>query len=434
MSPIIVALQSTTIDVPSTTAQVPLTTAEVLPTTVEVLPTTVEVLPTTSKVPLTTVEVLPTTSKVPSTTVKVTELPTTVKVLPETDKVPSTMVNVELPSDSLARLGDILGEDKISFLDDLEASICKHIIGTGRQCVAVVQKKPNLDGTDDDPASQYILLTYELKMDDLGDFVKVLFKFMRKKRHQGYELDSALTAPVLDIVQQKFSCLYEAHGQEISQVFLQALRTDDILLESFVSRLSDMMSTKASREAQRQIVELIAHQMHDALTSHAARVIGDGVAHCSTTAVGSQVPARVLLHALSTNIGHVISEFMTSTVFKKLVYSLVHKVIMAVIVGAVVNFLTVTFGGSVGAGALSFVLFPVMAGILYQQAKELPIKLGREVSKSVRDHLSLGFEGMNREILSGTFERIFEGRELLEAVAEDPDIKKMFHNLAQEFG
>jgi hypothetical protein len=76
-----------------------------------------------------------------------------------------------------------------------------------------------------------------------------------------------------------------------------------------------------------------------------------------------------------------------------------------------------------------------MVGILYKQVKGFPKKLGREVSKSVpvRDHLSLEFEGMNREILRDTFEKIFEGRELLDAVADDLDIQEMFLALAKEF-
>jgi hypothetical protein len=254
-----------------------------------------------------------------------------------------------------------LSEDRTSFLDDLEHSIYTYIVGTGRQCIAIVQKILNTGGSDNDPASQYTLNKYELNMDDLGEFVKVLFKFMTKKYHKGCELDSALTAPVLDIIQQKFVDLYEAHGQEISHELLQALRNSDILLESFVGHLSDMMSTQLTKEAQKQIVHLIAHEMHEALSSNPAHVIGDRVAHFATTAVGSQVAvmtAKVLIHALTTNIGHVIVEFMTSAGFKKLVYALVRKMVVAVIMGAVVKFLTVTFafGGSVGAGALSFVL------------------------------------------------------------------------------
>jgi len=465
MSPII-APQSTTIDILPTTAQAPLTTVELLPTIDKVPLTTVEV--TVDKVPFdevpsTTSEwwragsgrhrppsppevtVLQANDRVPLTTAEVTVLQTTIEVLPATDKVPSTSdsdevpittARVALPSDSLARLCNVLGEDKIPFLNDLEASIHAYIVGTGRQCIAVVQKIPNRGTTDDDPASEYTLCKYELNMNDLGSFVKVLFKFMTKKRHNGHELDSALTVPVLDIVQRKFMDLYEARRQQISHELLRALRTDDFLLECFIRRLSDVVSTRLSREAQRQIVHLIAHEMNDAHSSHATHVIGDRVAHFATTTVGTRVAmmaAKVLIHALGTNIGHVILKFLSSAAFKKLLYALLRKKAMFIIASAVVKFLALTFGGTVGAGAISFVIFPVMAGILYKQMHGFPKKLGKEVSKSVRNHLSLEFEGMNRKVLSDTFEKIFEGRELLEAVAEDPNIHEMFHNLSQEF-
>jgi hypothetical protein len=84
------------------------------------------------------------------------------------------------------------------------------------------------------------------------------------------------------------------------------------------------------------------------------------------------------------------------------------------------KFLAATFGASVGVGVLSFILFPIMAGVIYAQAKGFPSKLGREVSKSVRDHLGLQFDGMNREILKDTFQKIFQGQDLLGAVIHCP--------------
>ncbi len=263
-------------------------------------------------------------------------------------------MGVQLPSDSLARLGKVLGEGKTAFLDDLERSIYSYIVGTGRQCIAIVQKIPKKGSTEaDSPAFRYY--SYKLNMDDLGDFVKVLFKFMTKKKHEGYELDSALTAPILEIIEQKFVALYEAHGQEISEELLQAFRKDKILLQSFVGRLSDVVSSKMSEKAQEEIVNLLAHQTHDAVTSSTAHVIGHQIAHFSTTAVGSQVTlmaANVLAHTLAVNIGHVLAKVMASAAFKKVLFALIHKKVVGVIINAVLKFLAATFGASVGAGIL----------------------------------------------------------------------------------
>jgi hypothetical protein len=351
-------------------------------------------------------------------------------------EIPTVSNTNELPSDSLAKLDNVLGQDKTTFLDDLERSIHSYIVGTGSQCIAIVQKIPKKGSTDADPlATRYDLRKYDFDMDDLGDFVKVLFKFMTKKKHEGHELDSALTAPILDIIQQKFADLYEAHGQEISGELLHALRNNNVLLESFISRLSDAVSSnssKMSKKAQKEIVHLLAHQTHDGVTSRTAHVIGHQIAHFSTTAVGTQVTlmaAKVLAHTLAANIGHILSKFMASAAFKNVLSSVIHKMVVQVILVAVVNFLAPIFGLSVGAGVLAFILLPIMAGSIYRQAKGFPSKLGEEVSKSVRDQLSLQFESMNEMILKDTFQKIFQGEELLATIAADKDVVEMeeFH-------
>ncbi|KAH9952642.1 hypothetical protein BC827DRAFT_239954 [Russula dissimulans] len=259
---------------------------------------------------------------------------------------------------------------------------------------------------------------------------------MTNKRHEGYELDSALTAPILNIIQQKFVDLYKVHGREVSDEFFKALRNSDILLESFIRRLSNSVSSKISKPAQKQIVHLIAHQTHDAVSSGTVHTIDHHIAHFASTAVGSQVmllAAKVLVHAFATNIGHILVKFMASAAFKNVVHALVHKMVMGVIVSTVVKFLAASFGGAVGVGSLSFILFPIMAGVIYAQAKAFPSKLGREVSKSVRDYLSSEFDGMNREILEDVFWKIFQGEELLEAIAADKDIREMLFAVAKEF-
>jgi len=48
-------------------------------------------------------------------------------------------MDVQLKSNSLDRLGKVLGEEKTAFFDD-QGSIYSYIVGTGRHCIAIVQK------------------------------------------------------------------------------------------------------------------------------------------------------------------------------------------------------------------------------------------------------------------------------------------------------
>jgi hypothetical protein len=71
------------------------------------------------------------------------------------------------------------------------------------------------------------------------------------------------------------------------------------------------------------ILEIIIKRM--TLSLH---VIGHQIAHFSTMAVGTQVTfmaAKVLAHTLAANIGHILAKFMASAAFKKVLYALIHK-------------------------------------------------------------------------------------------------------------
>jgi hypothetical protein len=109
---------------------------------------------------------------------------------------------------------------------------------------------------------------------------------MRRKRHDGHDLDSALTEPILKIIEDKYAALYNSHGEEISSDFLEKLKNDNILLNSFVERLADKVSGKISKKARAKIVHLLVEQIHDAATSNTSHIVGQHISHFASTAVG----------------------------------------------------------------------------------------------------------------------------------------------------
>jgi hypothetical protein len=67
----------------------------------------------------------------------------------------------------------LLNERKEDFLDDIESDVKIYIKSTGKQCIALVEK---------DSSSGTILKTWEIHLnDDLSDFCKVLYRFVRKE-------------------------------------------------------------------------------------------------------------------------------------------------------------------------------------------------------------------------------------------------------------
>jgi hypothetical protein len=331
---------------------------------------------------------------------------------------------------SFEGLSHVFDADKTAFLDDIEKSISLHVIGTGKQCIAMVEKIPKTTGE----YPPYTLYKHELHLNSgLPEFAEVLIKFIRRKRHDGHDLDSALTEPVLKIIEDKYVALYNSHGEEISSEFLEMLKNDNILLNSFVERLADKVSDKISKEARAKIVHLLVEQIHDAATSNTAHVVGQHISHFASTAVGAQiasVAAHVLLKAIAMNMGHIIAKFLASAAFKKVVVVLLHKLVVGVITAAVVHFLAANIGSAIGAGALMWIIIPIVAAIIIEQIADFPKKLGNEVSKSVREHLASNFGKTNKDILEKTFEEIFKGEKLLEEVADDEDVKQMIGALS----
>src|SRR5271155_2732479 len=65
---------------------------------------------------------------------------------------------------------------KTSFLNDVETSIRNYIIGTGKQCVAVVEKMG------------FSERTHELHLDNARSFAEVLICFMRGRQYNGHDL------------------------------------------------------------------------------------------------------------------------------------------------------------------------------------------------------------------------------------------------------
>ena len=326
-------------------------------------------------------------------------------------------------------LSYIFEADKAVFLDHIEKSIKLYITSTGKQCIAIVEKIPK-------PGQYppYALHKHELHMGPtLPKFAEVLIKFIRRKRHGGHDLDSALTEPILKIIEEKYVELYNFHGEEISSEFLDMLKNDSILLNSFVERLVDKFSGKISKEARAGVVRLLVEQIHGSATSNPGHIVGNHISHFTSTAVGTQiasVAAQVLLKAIAMNMGHIIATFLASAAFKKVVMVLLHKLVVGVISAAVLHFLAANIGSAIGAGAFMWVIIPIVIGIVIEQIADFPKKLGNEVSKSVKGHLASNFGQTNKSILEKTFDEIFKGEKLLEEVANDKDVKKMIGALS----
>ena len=140
-------------------------------------------------------------------------------------------------------INSALNARKSSFLDSVEWDIRSYIESTGKQCIAVVEKAP--DGG--------IYRTWEVHLDDdLTHFCKVLYRFVRKQRYNGHELDSALTEPISARVETAYQEFYQSESEAISSGMLVMLAADELKLKDFLDRVADIALDSFSGAVKKQ--------------------------------------------------------------------------------------------------------------------------------------------------------------------------------------
>ena len=108
-----------------------------------------------------------------------------------------------------SQLESNLDAHKIGFLNDVESSVYSYVVGRGKECIAIVEKIPRPNGT-------FYTVTHRMGLDDADDFVRALVAFMSRKQFRGHDLDSALTEPILKIVEEKYVILFSGQQTEIT--------------------------------------------------------------------------------------------------------------------------------------------------------------------------------------------------------------------------
>jgi hypothetical protein len=162
---------------------------------------------------------------------------------------------------------------KATFLNGVENKINGYIVSTGKNCIAVVERKS--DGS--------VYCTWDFS-NDMDDLCKHVYQFMRKKKSSGGRMhDSALTDPVIDIVTKDYKDFYASESENISKGVLTALASDQIKLKSFVDRLSDIALKDLSREAKHQVVKLVVHHITESVNQGALHSISQQIGHLATT-------------------------------------------------------------------------------------------------------------------------------------------------------
>jgi hypothetical protein len=321
----------------------------------------------------------------------------------------------------------LLNERKEAFLDDIESDVRIYIKSTGKQCIAIVEKNSS---------SGVILKTWEVHLnDDLSDFCKVLYKFVRKEQYHGNDLDSALTEPIANMVETAYQEFYKSESEAISRGMLVMLAADELNLCSFIDRIADIALHQFSKQVRKQVVHMLIHQIEENVNQGTLHSVGQHVGHLAVATAGTQVTtivAHLLLKLLAANIAHLVAKLLGSALLKKVLAVLIKKFVLAAVTTTVVQFLATHVGAAVGGSTIMFIVMPLLIAYIGYQISTFPEMLSKKVSKKIREELESKFESTNKTILEEIFHTVFGGNELVQAIANDEEFRNMLRNLGEE--
>ncbi len=280
-----------------------------------------------------------------------------------------------------------------------------------------------------DSSSGAILNIWEVHLNNgLSDFCKVLYKFVRKEQYHGHDLDSALTEPIANMVETAYQDFYSSESEAISRGMLVMLAADELYLCSFIDRIADIALHQFSNQVRKQVVHMIIHQIEESVKQGTLHSVGQHVGHLAVTTTGTQVTtivAHLLLKLLAANIAHLVAKILASALLKKILAVLVKKFVLAAVTTVVVQFLATHVGVAVGGSTIMFIVMPLLIAYIGYQIAKFPETLSEKVSKKIREELESKFESTNKTILEKIFRAVFSGSDLVQAIANDQEFRKM---------
>lgn len=235
------------------------------------------------------------------------------------------------------------------------------------------------------------------------DYVSALYKFCRKERWKGYQLDSALSEPASNIVASIFSNRVEGKSDKIIEKITPHIVNNDRFLNGISNALWDSYRGTIPSHVQSKITDALTVKLKAALSSQIDASTMASVKAAAIHAAGSisaPLAAKIsvaILKTIGPTIKALIVSVLKSAAFKTAILAKVKAVVGAAVLGSLVHFLAAKLGFLGGATAM-WILVPIFATWFGYEAYRLPKKLGSKVSESIKTDLEDGFPDLTRTI------------------------------------
>lgn len=320
-----------------------------------------------------------------------------------------------MSSENIAALvARIESENKEEFLNLLRQMI-EHDIASrsATTCLTVVTTSPTGRST-----------TWSFS--DGAPYFQRLWAFMWNKpfaeSNVTYVLDSALTAPILEIVTTGVMELVSSYQEEIADVVVTEALINasvretlvDVMLQSGIARLA---TTKVKTALATHLLSSVHDRLHD-LGVHVMTGAAAAIAKIASLSAGP-----IILQKLATIIVVKLGPIVAKLLAKPAIAAMLKKFIGAAILSSMMK----VVAAKAGSAAVTTIVFPVIIGWLVMDYAAFPRKLGEGVAEALCDNLRTSFRKTMSEIVSKIIAEFSEGgtvKELAAKLARDPEIAK----------
>lgn len=285
----------------------------------------------------------------------------------------------------IQNINSLLSKDKSMFLSNLRTDIYNYVNNRScAECLSIVE-----NGYCWEPS------------DSLDGYIPRFIAFLRKKRYNGNELDSALTERIVAITTSSYNKYVHEHSADIVKPVLEDLLKNKIVIESLASQIVKQWEGTISTVLRKKLVTVLVHKIEES--------IGDNIVHASSHAV-CNICSKVVVTAVSLPISKsiaiilaknmaimlkgVIAKVLASATFKTMMATLVKKFIAAKIIGVVISLIGAKMAG-IGVG---WVLAPLLIAFIAYEFYTLPTKMANKISDAVVNELSGTFTELNNNI------------------------------------
>lgn len=315
-----------------------------------------------------------------------------------------------------ARIVEIVASmdrQKIPFLNTVKSRLKTNLERTSpRTCLTIVERHSSGIEQNHAPAVS-------------GAYFGLLWDFCLKKPHNGNALDSAVTAPTIEIVIEEYQKLFSDSGSEFASLLSAAVMQDDAFRTALVDAISKTWGGTVPAAVRAQAISAVTNAlasktqavMHSSVvqtTAHAVQVAAvKGVAVAVSSPLAAKI-AAILVHnlsvALASHIKVVIAKLIASGALKTILVGKLKTILAGTILAAVIHALAAkmaALGISAGPGTVFFVVVaPLLLIYLKYQYDHLPEKLASMVPNTVVSDLDGRYREVNFTIVDNIYQQV----------------------------